>query len=68
MDDINKLPNNNPIQALQGRIPGMIVYTDGSPNGSNVNVQIRSVGSINGNAPLYVIDGVATFQVYIVKP
>ena len=62
MNDINKLPNNNPIQALQGRIPGMIVYTDGSPSGSNVNVQIRGVGSINGNAPLYVIDGVATFS------
>jgi len=60
MNDINKLPNNNPIQALQGRVPGMNVYTDGSPSGSNVNIQIRGIGSINGNAPLYVIDGVAT--------
>lgn len=60
MDDIDKMPNSNPIQALQGRVPGMNVYTDGSPSGSNVNVQIRGVGSINGNAPLYVIDGVAT--------
>ncbi len=60
MEDINKLPNNNPIQALQGRVPGMNIYTDGSPSGANVNVQIRGVGSVNGNAPLYVIDGVAT--------
>jgi len=58
--DINKLPNNNPIQALQGRVPGMVIYTDGSPSGSNVNILIRGVGSINGNGPLYVIDGVAT--------
>ena len=54
------MPNNNPIQALQGRVPGMIVYSDGSPSGSNVTVNIRGIGSINGTNPLYVIDGVAT--------
>lgn len=58
--EIKKLPYNNPIQGLQGRVPGMIVYTDGSPSGSNVNVLIRGLSSINGNSPLYVIDGVAT--------
>jgi TonB-linked SusC/RagA family outer membrane protein len=58
--ELKKLPNNNPIQALQGRVPGMIIYTDGQPSGSNVNVLIRGLSSINGNSPLYVIDGVAT--------
>ena len=43
VDDIKQLPNNNPIQALQGRVPGMTIYTDGSPSGSNVNVLIRGV-------------------------
>ncbi len=60
VNEIKKMPNNNPIQALQGRVPGMIVYTDGSPSGSNVAVNIRGIGSINGTNPLYVIDGVAT--------
>ena len=60
MKELRKMPNNNPIQALQGRIPGMNIYTDGSPSGSNVSINIRGIGSINGTNPLYVIDGVAT--------
>lgn len=58
--DLKTLPNNNPIQALQGRVPGMLIYTDGSPSGSGVNILIRGVSSINGNTPLFVIDGVPT--------
>ncbi|RKR80143.1 TonB-linked SusC/RagA family outer membrane protein [Mucilaginibacter gracilis] len=58
--ELKKMPNNNPIQALQGRVPGMLIYTDGSPSGSNVNILIRGISSINGTNPLYVIDGVAT--------
>ncbi|MDB5012915.1 MAG: SusC/RagA family TonB-linked outer membrane protein, partial [Daejeonella sp.] len=60
--EIKKMPNNNPIQALQGRVPGMIVTTDGSPSGANTMVQIRGMTSINGsgNVPLLVIDGVPT--------
>ena len=60
VNELKKMPNNNPIQALQGRVPGMILYTDGSPSGSNVSINIRGIGSINGTNPLYVIDGVAT--------
>lgn len=58
--EIKKMPNNNPIQALQGRVPGMVITTDGSPSGSNVNILIRGISSINGTNPLYVIDGVST--------
>jgi TonB-linked SusC/RagA family outer membrane protein len=60
MKQLKSLPNNNPIQALQGRVPGMLIYTDGSPSGSAVNIMIRGISSINGNTPLFVIDGVAT--------
>jgi len=58
--ELQKMPNNNPIQALQGMVPGMVVTTDGSPSGSNIAINIRGIGSINGTNPLYVIDGVAT--------
>jgi len=58
--ELEKMPNNNPIQALQGMVPGMVITTDGSPSGSNVNINIRGIGSINGTNPLFVIDGVAT--------
>lgn len=58
--ELKKMPNNNPLQAMQGRVAGMQVTTDGSPSGGNVNVLIRGISSINGNAPLLVIDGVPT--------
>lgn len=58
--ELQKMPNNNPMQALQGRVPGMVITTDGSPSGSNVSINIRGIGSINGTNPLYVIDGVST--------
>jgi TonB-linked SusC/RagA family outer membrane protein len=58
--ELKKMPNNNPMQALQGRIAGMQITTDGSPSGGNVGIQIRGISSINGNSPLLVIDGVPT--------
>ncbi|TDQ10271.1 SusC/RagA family TonB-linked outer membrane protein [Pedobacter metabolipauper] len=61
-ETIAKQPINNPLQALQGRVPGVVIeQTTGVPGGG-FNVQIRGRSSINaaavGNNPLYVIDGV----------
>jgi len=58
-DDIARQPVNNPLFALQGRVPGMfITQTSGVPGG-DVKVQIQGQNSItNGNDPLYVVDGV----------
>jgi TonB-linked SusC/RagA family outer membrane protein len=58
-EDIAKQPLNNPLLALQGRVPGLnIVQTNGLP-GSNVSIEIRGKSSIgSGTGPLYVIDGV----------
>ena len=59
MDDIAKQNENNPMKALQGRVPGMNVTADGSPSG-NTTIRIRGVGTLNNNDPLYIIDGVPT--------
>ena len=59
MDDLAKQNENNPIKALQGRIPGMNITADGNPSGSTT-VRIRGVGTLNNNDPLYIIDGVPT--------
>lgn len=59
VDDIAKQNENNPIKALQGRVPGMNISADGSPSGS-ATVRIRGVGTLNDNDPLYIIDGVPT--------
>lgn len=43
--------------ALQGQVAGLQVVSTGKP-GDNVSLSVRGVGSINGSAPLVVIDGV----------
>lgn len=59
VDDLAKQNENNPMKALQGRVPGMNISADGSPSGA-ATVRIRSVGTLNNNDPLYIIDGVPT--------
>jgi len=57
--DIEKQPVNNPLLALEGRVPGMFISQSTGLPGSAVHVQIRGQNSIsNGNDPLYIIDGV----------
>ena len=57
--DLQKQNENNPMKALQGRVPGMNISADGSPSGA-ATVRIRGVGTLNDNDPLYIVDGVPT--------
>jgi TonB-linked SusC/RagA family outer membrane protein len=57
--DIKDIPSGNPIKSLQGRVPGVLITTDGSPTGG-ATVRIRGIGTLGNNDPLYVIDGVPT--------
>ena len=59
VDELAKQNENNPIKALQGRVPGMNIAADGAPSGS-ATVRIRGIGTLNNNDPLYIIDGVPT--------
>ena len=59
VDDLARQNENNPIKAMQGRVPGMNITADGSPSGSST-VRIRGTGTLNNNDPLYIIDGVPT--------
>lgn len=45
-------------QALQGRAAGVQVTQNSGAPGGGISVQIRGINSLNGNEPLYVIDGV----------
>ncbi|WP_020530372.1 SusC/RagA family TonB-linked outer membrane protein [Flexithrix dorotheae] len=63
MDDVRGLPLTNVDQALQGRVPGVVVtQTGGGAPGGATQVSIRGIGSINGETPLYVIDGIPVQQ------
>jgi TonB-dependent starch-binding outer membrane protein SusC len=58
-EDIEKQPVSNPLAAMQGRIPGIFITQQNGLPGSNFSVLIRGKNSIlNGNDPLYIIDGV----------
>ena len=59
VDELAKQNENNPIKAMQGRVPGMNISADGNPSGS-ATVRIRGIGTLNNNDPLYIIDGVPT--------
>ncbi|MBO9573655.1 MAG: TonB-dependent receptor plug domain-containing protein, partial [Chitinophagaceae bacterium] len=57
--DIEKQPVNNPLLALQGRVPGLFIEQSTGLPGTGVTVLIQGQNSIlYGNDPLYVIDGV----------
>ena len=57
--DLKDLPASNVGQALQGKVAGVQIIDSGTP-GSNVNIKVRGLGSINNCDPLIVIDGVPT--------
>lgn len=62
MKDVSDTPTGNVIQALQGRVAGMNITTDGTPGGLSTGTSIRGTSSFRSeaNGPLYVIDGVMT--------
>lgn len=57
--ELERQPVTNPLQAMQGRVAGvMITQQNGAPGGP-FEVRVRGNNSIaSGNNPLYVIDGV----------
>ncbi len=58
-DDIKKTVVTSVDQALQGRAAGVQVTQNSGSPGGGISVAIRGTNSLNGNEPLYVIDGVA---------
>lgn len=58
-EELMKTSTSDLSSALQGQIAGVtVVASDGAP-GSEANVMIRGLTSINGsNRPLYVVDGI----------
>lgn len=58
-NEIETQPVNNPLLALQGRVPGVFITQSSGVPGSGVKILIQGQNSIlNGNEPFYVIDGV----------
>jgi TonB-linked SusC/RagA family outer membrane protein len=56
---ISQQPVSNPLAALVGEIPGLVITQKTGVPGGSFDVQIRGQNSLaNGTTPLYIIDGV----------
>lgn len=52
--------SGNPMQALQGRVPGLYIEKSGTPSGEASRILIRGANTLGNTDPLYIIDGVPT--------
>lgn len=55
--DLIVIPTGNVEQALQGRVSGLTIITNGQPGTTSI-VRVRGFGAFGGNQPLYIVDGV----------
>ncbi|MGZ3750585.1 MAG: SusC/RagA family TonB-linked outer membrane protein [Mucilaginibacter sp.] len=58
--DISSIPVGGIDQIMQGKAAGVSVTENTGAPGDGISVHIRGVGTINGNDPLYIIDGIPT--------
>ena len=66
VSDAVKVPVVNAAEALQGRVSGVNVVTNGQP-GSAPTIRIRGYGTPNSNSPLFIIDGVQTNDAFVLN-
>ncbi len=67
-DDILQTPNGQAMQALQGKVAGVQIVSNGAP-GASPTVRVRGIGSFEGNAaPLYVVDGMFVDNIDFLSP
>jgi len=57
VDEIQKVSNSNISTTLQGKVPGVLITTDGQP-GADPSVRIRGIATFGSSSPLYIVDGV----------
>jgi TonB-linked SusC/RagA family outer membrane protein len=58
-EEVERVPAESIEKALQGKVAGAIIETNSGAPGGGVQVRLRGVTTINGDAdPLYVVDGI----------
>jgi len=69
---VNDVPMGSFDQALQGRVPGMLVNSGSGRPGASATITIRGIQSISGagTQPLFVLDGVPmpSFDMQTINP
>ena len=57
-DDLNTQSNTTIAQALQGKIAGVDIVSQGGAPGGSTRVMVRGIGTLNNSSPLYIVDGI----------
>lgn len=58
-DEIVKTASSNALQSIQGKVAGLDITRESGETGSEINLTMRGVRSINAsNAPLFLVDGI----------
>lgn len=66
--DLNIESSTNVMNALQGRMAGVDVVSQGGEPGSGLKVMVRGVGTFNNNNPLYIVDGMYMDDIDFLNP
>jgi len=61
VDNIGERPVTSTAASLQGSVSGVTISGTGGDPTAQPNVQIRGLGTVNNESPLYVVDGVPYF-------
>ncbi len=66
--ELSKLTVSDVGSALQGKAAGVTVTSAGSEPGTQPQILIRGISTINGNSPLYVVDGLPVNDINYLNP
>ncbi|MEP6792746.1 MAG: TonB-dependent receptor [Saprospiraceae bacterium] len=66
--DLSRIATSNVEQALQGKVAGVYVSPSSGTPGAGAVIRIRGTGTLNNANPLYVIDGMITYDASLVNP
>ncbi len=66
--DLTRTATSNIEQALQGKVSGVYVAPASGTPGAGAVIRIRGTGTLNNANPLYVIDGMITYDASMVNP
>lgn len=58
----------NPIEGLQGSLPGVVITQKTGRLGDGFSVNIRGTNSFNSTQPLYIVDGIQTGGIDFLNP
>ena len=59
ISETKDIPTSNILKAVQGKVAGLYITGDGSPN-QTTTVNVRGINTLGNTNPLYIIDGAPT--------